>query len=65
MKNWLSNRGETNYFIDKVEVLDRNFSNRESNTENVVKESKQGKAVDTIYVVITPDDPNYDKFFRK
>ena len=65
MKNWLSNRGETNYFIDKVEVLDRNFSNHQSNTENVVKESKEGKAVDTIYVVITPDDPNYDKFFRK
>lgn len=48
--NWFSNRGETNHFISKVEVLDRNplsFMNR-TNTDSV----RAGKVIDTIYVVI-------------
>jgi hypothetical protein len=50
-KNWFSNRGETDYFVNRVEVLDRNplksvFGGNNSNTG--------GKVIDTIYVVIVP-----------
>lgn len=45
-KNLLHNRGETNHFINKVEVLDKDFSNRLTNG------NRQGRVVDTIYVVI-------------
>jgi len=50
-KNWFSNRGETNYFVNEVEVLDKTpmanmFGDKsDSNTPT-------GKVVDTIYVVI-------------
>lgn len=52
-KNWLRNRGETDHFISKVEVLDKNpvqnaFSGRKSEGKS------GGKVVDTIYVVIVP-----------
>ncbi len=44
--NWFSNRGRFNYFVDDVEVLDKNFANafRTNNT--------QGHVIDTVYVVI-------------
>lgn len=47
--NWFGNRGETNHFISRVEVLEKNFGNvfngnNQSNTS--------GKVIDTIYVVI-------------
>jgi hypothetical protein len=55
-KNWFSNRGETNYFVKEVEVLDRdpignitgssNKSNKDCDCKN------EGKVIDTIYVVI-------------
>ncbi len=47
MKNVFSNRGETDYFVDDVEVLDKNFA-------NVLRmgDAPQGRVVDTIYVVI-------------
>lgn len=45
-KNWFKNRGETDHFINKVEVLERNFG-------NFFNEPKiTGKVIDTIYVVI-------------
>ena len=48
-KNWLRNRGETNHFITKVEVLEKNFGN----AFNGNQDSKViGKIIDTIYVVI-------------
>jgi len=47
--NWFKNRGETNHFINKVEVLERNFG-------DIFNGNQQPKAVggtrDTIYVVI-------------
>ena len=47
--NWFKNRGETNHFITKVEVLEKNFGN----TFNGKITEKQGEGiVDTIYVVI-------------
>ena len=60
--NWFSNRGETNYFIDSLIILDRGFGSHSTN--GVSKESNSGKIIDTIYVVITPDNPDYKKFFK-
>lgn len=47
-KNVLCNRGETDYFIDSVEVLDRDFAKPLKNLGN----QNQGRVVDTIFVVI-------------
>lgn len=52
-KNWYNNRGETDHFISKVEVLDKNpvqnaFNGRKS------EDKSGGRVVDTIYVVIVP-----------
>lgn len=50
-KNLFSNRGETSHFIEKCEVLEKNFGNvfngKSQNTPQVT-----GKVIDTIYVVI-------------
>lgn len=47
--NWFGNRGETDYFVNKVDVLDKNpmgvFSGNKETTTT-------GKVIDTIYVVI-------------
>jgi hypothetical protein len=48
-KNWFSNRGETNHFITKVEVLEKNFGNA-FNGSNLPE--RTGRIIDTIYVVI-------------
>lgn len=48
-KNWFSNRGETNHFINKVEVLEKNFGNAFNGD---VEQKITGKVIDTIYVVI-------------
>ena len=49
-KNWFSNRGETNYFVKEVEVLDKNpLGNLLGNKNNA---PVGGRVVDTIYVVI-------------
>ena len=48
-KNWLSNRGETDYFIKNIQILDRStLGNNNSNGINQL----QGRVIDTIYVVI-------------
>lgn len=50
-KNWFSNRGETNYFVNEVEVLDKNpLGNLLGNKNN--NQPVGGRVVDTIYVVI-------------
>ena len=45
--NWFENRGRFDYFVDDVEVLDKNFA-------NVLRmgDAPQGHVIDTIYVVI-------------
>jgi hypothetical protein len=48
-KNWFSNRGETDRFITKVEVLDKNMSMRAQFGGDTIR---QGRIIDTIYVVI-------------
>jgi hypothetical protein len=47
--NWFSNRGETNHFVTKVEVLEKNFGNAFNGTNN---NTRSGQIIDTIYVVI-------------
>ncbi len=60
--NWLHNRGNTDFFINEVVVLDRHFDNPFRN--DLGAQSTTGKVIDTIYIVITPSDPNYLKFFK-
>jgi hypothetical protein len=45
-KNWFQNRGETSHFVTKVDVLDRNFGAKFSESRTT------GHVIDTIYVVI-------------
>ena len=47
LKNVFFNRGETDYFIDDVEILDRNFANPLRQMGN-----RQGQVVDTVWVVV-------------
>lgn len=60
-KNWFHNRGETSHFITKVEVLEKNFGNVFNGSQS---QKNVGRVVDTIYIVITPDNPDYKKFFK-
>ena len=46
--NWFGNRGRSDYFVDEVTVLDKDFANPLSN----VKGGRQGHVIDTVYVVI-------------
>lgn len=48
-KNWFGNRGETDHFINKVEVLEKNFGNAFNGTQ---EPKVTGRVIDTIYVVI-------------
>lgn len=65
LRNWFSYRGETNYFIDSVVVLDKSFSSNVNDGSSAGNGGNSGRAVDTVYIVITPSDPNYKKFFKK
>ena len=47
MKNVFQNRGESDYFIDGVEVLDKNFASPLRNMQG-----RKGHVVDTIWVVV-------------
>lgn len=51
-KNITGSRGETNYFIDRLEVLDRSFTEKLQFNSDVAKPGVTGKVIDTIYVVI-------------
>ncbi len=51
-KNWFRNRGETNFFINSIQILDKNgVGNNNSSTEN-----RAGRIIDTIYVVIDKNE---------
>ena len=47
--NWFSNRGETDYFVNKVDILDRNPMSMFSGGKD---SAPTGRVIDTIYVVI-------------
>ena len=56
-KNWFSNRGETNYFVKEVNVLDKNpigsmFGSDSTGVKSNCDCKTSGKVIDTIYVVI-------------
>ena len=53
-KNWFSNRGDTNHFISKCEVLEKNFGNAFNGKSNT---QVTGRVIDTIYVVIVDNKP--------
>ena len=48
LKNLFCNRGDTDYFIDEVTVLDRNFAKPLNNLGS----GREGKVGDTIWVVV-------------
>ena len=65
MKNITGSRGDTNYFIDKLIVLDRNFTdNLKFNDDVKGKQSGGGKVVDTVYVVIVPKEGVNPKYLK-
>lgn len=58
-KNWFSNRGETNYFVNEVDILDKNPMSSLFGTKSDTTSTKSncdckanGRTIDTIYVVI-------------
>lgn len=51
--NVFSNRGETDYFVTDMEVLDRNFSDPFGIKS---RPTNSGHVIDTIYVVIVPKE---------
>ena len=53
-KNLLSNRGDTDHFITKCEVLEKNFGNAFNGPKS---NQVTGKVIDTIYVVIVDNKP--------
>jgi hypothetical protein len=63
-KNWFTQRGETNHFIDSVVVIDKSFSTHQGAEIKNDTKTSSGRVVDTVYVVITPDNPDYKKFFK-
>lgn len=56
LKNVFSNRGESDYFIDDLEIIDRDFA-------NPLKNRQTGRVVDTVYVVI--DKAELQKHIRR
>ena len=51
-KNVLSNRGETDYFVDGVTVLDKDFANGSKRLAG----ADRGHVIDTVYVVIDKNE---------
>lgn len=51
-KNVLNNRGETDYFVDGVTVLDKDFAN----VSKRLMGERNGRVVDTVYVVIDKNE---------
>lgn len=55
-KNWFSNRGETDYFIKDIQILDKTTIGNKMAPNQI-----QGRIIDTIYVVIDKSDLNKKK----
>lgn len=52
-KNWFNNRGETDYFVDSIVVLDKNTPGANSFLGN---DEPKGHIIDTVYVVIDKNE---------
>ena len=51
-KNFFGNRGETDYFVDGVTVLDKDFANVSKRSAG----ADRGHIIDTVYVVIDKNE---------
>ena len=51
-KNFFSNRGETDYFVDGVTVLDKDFANVSKRFAG----ADRGRVIDTVYVVVDKNE---------
>lgn len=51
-KNFFSNRGEADYFVDDVTVLDKDFANVSKRFAG----ADRGRVIDTVYVVIDKNE---------
>lgn len=51
-KNFFRNRGETNYFVDGVTVLDKDFAN----VSKRLMGTNSGHVIDTVYVVLDKNE---------
>ncbi len=51
-KNWFSNRGETDYFVNSIKILDKNSIGN----NNSAMGDRVGRIVDTIYVVLDKNE---------
>lgn len=64
--NWLNNRGGTDYFITECEILDKSpVHNAFSGDTSSVQSAIVGKAIDTIYFMLLPNDFDYQKYLRE
>lgn len=52
-KNWFDNRGDTDYFVDSIVVLDKNTPSANSSLGN---DEPKGHIIDTVYVVIDKNE---------
>jgi len=52
LKNICKNRGESDYFVDDVEVLDKNFAKPLGGISSKSEPVTKGRVVDTVWVVI-------------
>lgn len=61
-KNWFENRGETDYFITKVDVLDKNpIADALKNSTDTAAHIEHGHIIDTIYLIIYKDKKEITK----
>lgn len=51
-KNMFHNRGETDYYVDGVTILDKDFAN----VSKRMAGARNGKVVDTVYVVVDKNE---------
>lgn len=51
-KNVFCNRGESRYFVDDVQILDKNFAKPLNNLTSPNNNRHKGRVIDTVWVVI-------------
>ena len=52
LKNICKNRGESDYFVDDVEILDKNFAKPLGGISSQSEPVTKGRVIDTVWVVI-------------
>lgn len=59
-KNWFGNRGNTDHFVSKCEILDKDPIRSALGTGKAPLPDHSGKVVDTVYVVIVGHSNKYN-----